>query len=251
MALKNPTITKEQAKEELLRIVNLLGKTPTRNEFYENVELTGCHKTAIAMLFGINPYASLLRFSGVETNITPKEPTQEVECLFCKKIFLKTASAIRESLNHFCSKSCAASHNNKITKLKHGKNCSTKICKNCDIIHSRSSEFCSQKCKTENFMKNKTIKESLTPGERQQKFSGIRGIARNYAKYLPNKTKCQNCGYDKHVEIAHIKGISTFNEDDLLSNVNDENNLLALCPNCHWEFDNNILDLSSILREEH
>ena len=77
MTLKNPTITKEQAKEELLRIVNLLGKTPTRNEFYKNVELTGCHKNAIEILFEINPYASLLRFSGVKTNITPKEPTQE------------------------------------------------------------------------------------------------------------------------------------------------------------------------------
>ena len=32
MALKTPTITKEQAKEELLRIVSLLGKTPTRRK---------------------------------------------------------------------------------------------------------------------------------------------------------------------------------------------------------------------------
>ena len=251
MALKNPTITKEQAKEELLRIISLLGKTPTRNEFYENIELTGCHKNAIAMLFGINPYASLLRFSGIETNITPKEPTEEVECLNCKKTFFKVASEIRKTPKHFCSKSCAASYGNKKTKLKHGKYSSAKICENCGTVHSRASEFCSQKCRTENFMKNKTIKESLTAGERQQKFSGIRSIARNYAKYLPNKTKCQNCGYDKHIEIAHIKGISTFNENDLLSNVNDENNLLALCPNCHWEFDNNILDLSSILMEEH
>ena len=251
MPLKNPTITKEQAKEELLRIVNLLGKTPTRNEFYKNVQLTGCHSTAIAVLFGANPYASLLKFSGIETNITPKEKTQEVECLSCKKVFLKTAAEIKKTPNHFCSRSCSASHNNKITKLKHGKNCSTKVCKNCTTIHSRASEFCSQKCKTEDFMKNKTIKESLTAGERQQKFSGIRGVARNYAKYLPNKTKCQCCGYNKHVEIAHIKAISEFDENDLLFNVNNENNLLALCPNCHWEFDNNLLSLETILDGEH
>lgn len=112
MALKNPTITKEQAKEELLRIVNLLGKTPTRNEFYENVELTGCHKTAIAMLFGINPYTALLIFSGIEVQHRPKEPTQEVECLNCKKNFLKVASEIRKTENHFCSSSCAATYNN-------------------------------------------------------------------------------------------------------------------------------------------
>lgn len=112
MALKNPTITKEQAKEELIRIVNLLGKTPTRNEFYKNVELIGCHKTAMAMLFGTNPYTGLLIFSGLEIQHKPKEQTEKVECLNCKKVFLKLASAVRRSPNHFCSRSCAAIHNN-------------------------------------------------------------------------------------------------------------------------------------------
>ena len=49
---------------------------------------------------------------------------------------------------------------------------------------------------------------------------------------------CAKCGYDKHVELAHIKPISKFGDESKLSDVNSENNVIQLCPNCHWEFDN-------------
>ncbi len=57
-----------------------------------------------------------------------------------------------------------------------------------------------------------------------------------------NKPKeCAICSYNKHIEIAHIKGVSEFSDDSLVSEINDINNLVALCPNHHWEFDNNKL----------
>lgn len=57
-----------------------------------------------------------------------------------------------------------------------------------------------------------------------------------------NKPKeCAICSYSKHIEIAHIKGVSEFSDDSLVSEINDINNLVALCPNHHWEFDNNKL----------
>lgn len=49
--------------------------------------------------------------------------------------------------------------------------------------------------------------------------------------------KCEECGYDKHVEVAHIKSISSFPEDSMISEINSLDNLKLLCPNCHWEFD--------------
>ena len=52
--------------------------------------------------------------------------------------------------------------------------------------------------------------------------------------------KCNICGYDKHVEIAHIKSVSEFSGD---TKINDINNLISLCPNHHWEFDNGVLDI--------
>lgn len=49
---------------------------------------------------------------------------------------------------------------------------------------------------------------------------------------------CQKCGYDKHIEACHIKPINEFLEDTMLSEINSIENLIPLCPNCHWEFDN-------------
>jgi 5-methylcytosine-specific restriction endonuclease McrA len=53
-----------------------------------------------------------------------------------------------------------------------------------------------------------------------------------------SELSCEECGYDKHVEIAHIIPVSTFSVDTKLKTVHDRSNLKVLCPNCHWEFDN-------------
>ena len=53
--------------------------------------------------------------------------------------------------------------------------------------------------------------------------------------------KCWLCGYDKHIEIAHIKAVADFDDSSLVSEINDIHNLIPLCPNHHWEFDHNCL----------
>lgn len=55
--------------------------------------------------------------------------------------------------------------------------------------------------------------------------------------------KCIICGYDKHVEIAHIKAVSEFEDNALISEINHPDNLIGLCPNHHWEYDNGLLKL--------
>jgi predicted restriction endonuclease len=61
-------------------------------------------------------------------------------------------------------------------------------------------------------------------------------------KYIESgrKLKCECCGYDKYVQICHIKGISTFHLDRKIIDINHLDNLVALCPNHHWEFDKGI-----------
>ena len=54
---------------------------------------------------------------------------------------------------------------------------------------------------------------------------------------------CKNCGYDKHVEVCHIKSISEFDKTSLISEINSLDNLIYLCPNCHWEYDHKIISL--------
>jgi HNH endonuclease len=53
-----------------------------------------------------------------------------------------------------------------------------------------------------------------------------------------NKERICKCGYSKHVEICHIKEVKSFPDDAKIKEINDPSNLLYLCPNCHWEFDN-------------
>jgi predicted restriction endonuclease len=54
---------------------------------------------------------------------------------------------------------------------------------------------------------------------------------------------CYLCGYNKHTEVCHIKAISAFSDDTLVGEINHIGNLVALCPNHHWEFDNGIIDI--------
>lgn len=63
--------------------------------------------------------------------------------------------------------------------------------------------------------------------------------------YLDNNQspKCAICGYTNHVEVAHIKAVSEFPNDAPISTINSITNLIGLCPNHHWEYDNGILKL--------
>lgn len=78
-------------------------------------------------------------------------------------------------------------------------------------------------------------------------FSKIRNLNRVWNKHLLNNG-CNVCGYKLHVELAHIKPLKDFDLKSKLSDINDESNNLALCPNHHWEFDNNLLELSDFLK---
>lgn len=54
---------------------------------------------------------------------------------------------------------------------------------------------------------------------------------------------CAVCGYAKHVEVCHLIPVSKFDNDTLVSTINDLSNLVALCPNHHWELDKGLLKL--------
>lgn len=79
-----------------------------------------------------------------------------------------------------------------------------------------------------------------------QLHSRIRGLAQKVYNASSKPKHCINCGYKKHYEVAHIKAISTFDDNTPISVINDIENLMALCPNCHWEYDNGILALADI-----
>lgn len=65
--------------------------------------------------------------------------------------------------------------------------------------------------------------------------SAIQGHARKLYLTSGLPLVCAVCGYDKHVEVAHRKAVSDFGEEATIGEVNAINNLMALCPNHHWE----------------
>lgn len=152
-----------------------------------------------------------------------------MKCLKCKKITKNSK---------FCSKSCANSFNNK----NNPKRKKTKLCKECNKEFIFSDRTYCKKCFKKKFPTllelNPTFKE-IKSKRKYQKYSRIRDIARKYYTIRI----CEKCGYDKHIEICHIKPINSFKDSDRLSKINSKENLIALCPNCHWEFDNNILKI--------
>lgn len=73
----------------------------------------------------------------------------------------------------------------------------------------------------------------------------IRSLNRQWNSDLTGG-KCQSCHYDKHVELAHLKAVTLFDKKSLLKEVNDKDNILVLCPNCHWEYDAGLLSIVDI-----
>lgn len=50
----------------------------------------------------------------------------------------------------------------------------------------------------------------------------------------------------QHVEVAHLKAVSDFKDESLMSEINHPDNLIGLCLNHHWEYDNGYLTREEI-----
>lgn len=163
-----------------------------------------------------------------------------MNCKTCNKI---------TSNPKFCSKSCANYYSNKISPRRKPKE---RFCSKCGQSYYRSSKhrsvFICTKCKQFPDYKSMTIQDfidqlSVKGKHPSWKFVRIRQFGRFWNSSLQN-LPCFKCGYDKHVELAHIKPISSFPLSATLGEINSPENIVQLCPNCHWEFDNGLISIS-------
>lgn len=149
----------------------------------------------------------------------------------------------------FCSKTCSAQVTNKLYPKRIRKTICTR-CKTitksyrhtlCDLHHK---EYMNNKFEVlkELTLQDYWSKDSLKNLHPSSKNAHIRAQARSNFKDLISKP-CHNCGYDKHVELCHIKPIRDFLPTSKIKEVNSYDNLIQLCPNCHWEFDNGLITL--------
>lgn len=140
----------------------------------------------------------------------------------------------------FCSRNCAASYNNSRRKKK--KYYCIKCGKYIYTGFNTSQRKLCDDCNPSIIDWSKYTYGDLLKRRKYQAHSHIRELARKtYDK--SNKPKyCANCGYNKHFEVCHIYPIEKHNLDTPISVINDIHNLIGLCPNCHWELDNGLLE---------
>lgn len=140
----------------------------------------------------------------------------------------------------FCSRSCSASSANSMKPKRNRKEPNCQKCLN-PLPTNRRYPLCAS-CATGKNIELQTLGE-VKERAKYQKTSQIRAAARN--KYFRNTSNrfCLLCGYEKHIEICHIKAIEAFSDATLVQVINDLKNLVALCPNCHWEFDHGLLTI--------
>jgi hypothetical protein len=170
-----------------------------------------------------------------------------VYCLNCNKQFYKSNSQLKEHPRSYCSRKCSAVVNASKNTKSYLRKLPDKLCVVCDAKISRKSTH----CKTCASVASRIDLSAITVADVRKKSKNnvyeMHARIRNYAKavYRQNNSPklCAHCGYDKHYEVCHIKPVASFLETDLMSDINSLDNLIALCPNHHWEFDNGLLVL--------
>jgi hypothetical protein len=150
----------------------------------------------------------------------------------------------------FCSRKCSNSFQALHKPPRKGTGKGTPICKECkkNQVPSYGHKLCTN-CTSVRFIfsSDPTVRELREYYKDSKHSTGMQSYIRSNArstysqKVLPY---CVNCDYTYHAEVCHIKPIHDFTDDSRLSEINSEANLVYLCPNCHWEFDNGLISIS-------
>lgn len=154
-------------------------------------------------------------------------------CICCSSP-LSYVDAIKHK-KKFCSRSCAATHNNlKYPKRSKSKNTSHQICNcvHCGVSFTTHTQvkYCSMRCSS-NHRKKELISDWLSGKIDGGDWYGVKSFVRNYV-FDKFGNKCSLCEWDKRnpvtgklaLEIDHIDG-NPYNHI--------ESNLRVLCRNCH------------------
>jgi HNH endonuclease len=170
-------------------------------------------------------------------------------CLQCGTPIAVVGRVADARIKKFCDHRCAAINRNG-RAVRHGLSL-TASCAYCERSFRRKrlrvAKFCSRACINKarcRISLNSTKAEifALRRGYQSAR-SSIQRHARETFKASGNPMACAVCRYEKHAEVAHRKSVADFPGEAKLSEINALANLVALCPNHHWEFDHGQLSL--------
>lgn len=147
-------------------------------------------------------------------------------CKFCGQVIRvgeqEKIGAVRQK--NFCNKSCFAKFNN-TNRIRRKKKAKPSVARRASGV------------------------PLMTKGElknRRKGYQSFRSAVRHHAEKVfksSGSALCAVCGYDKHVEVCHRVSVSSFPDTALVSEINAISNLVGLCPNHHWEFDNGLISV--------
>ena len=161
-------------------------------------------------------------------------------CKECGKVLaVKDGQKVRDTRKKsFCNQSCSAKYNNRNVDRRKG------TCQQCGTRISSQRIYCKACFSVHDFTRITDLTKRELFKSAKNYTSARSQIGRHARKIydMSNKTKeCVYCGYDKYVEICHIKDVCSFEDHICIGQINDISNLICLCRNHHWEFDNDLL----------
>ena len=223
-------ITKENLSKDLQKLRVKLGKIPSGLEYTKYGEHG---KNTVIRKFG--SWSEALKETFHDYKVPCK--SQIVQCGYCEKSI--SVQPYKMKNKNYCSVSCSNKDKPR-RKKKPNPKCST--CNN--PAKTRKGKYCDDCLGNlqEKFL-NKTLGEFREERKDATRYSQIREHARKIMKQSNIEKKCHCCSYDKHVHVAHLKDIKDFPNEATVREINTLENLKYLCPNCHWEFDHNLLQL--------
>lgn len=157
----------------------------------------------------------------------------------------------------FCSLKCSAGYLKNLGKSLGNGPCTRKEEYFCSICQKslglgwkfKKVKYCQDCYKTHsgNYVdySKVTLEDYFSNYPLHQVHAKIREKARNQLKKI-NINSCQKCGYSIFIECCHIKPIKDFDRKTSIAEVNHINNLIGLCPNCHYELDNGFIKVADL-----
>lgn len=202
-----------------------------------------------------------------QNNVNQVHPSRQAyldapnNCRHCQsQIFPREGEKISQTRRKlFCNQTCSASYNN--THKRHverkRKPVKPQSCIACgqdipiefnDQGRRKMRKSC-RECLLKIQQRNSAIGEAtkgMLFARRKNWQSARSAIQRHARKVFMNSSRpkcCQQCGYDRHIEVCHIRDVADFPDSAYISEINHIDNLSSLCPTHHWEFDNHLLVL--------
>lgn len=159
--------------------------------------------------------------------------------------------------NFFCSRSCAATYNNKVYKKrqKTAKVIEAETCPICGGKKWVGTELC-RECENNRRRqkkREKTLGDYVSGDDKYltHKCQTIRKDARIFMEKESKQEKvcayCHNHEFDDILEVHHIKGILTFDMSTKLKDINCDENLVWLCPNHHAMLERGLIELNGAM----